>query len=180
MSVICYEFKNGNTIEAYPKSPTFGRMIVAQVSDDWNFNPITGDAFFKTTTRVAFVKGKIADLEKNFGHLKNGQLFSDKLCIMKRESFEPYWTYEKTDEADGTKKLISQRPKVKPANKDKGTPEEVITVDGKPVYMQFVLAPAGTVDTPIVAGAVAEAEDADVMIESELNQEQLATDDIAK
>lgn len=176
MSVICYEFKNGNTIEAYPKSPDFGRIIVAQISKDYNMNPVTGDMFFKTTTRVAFVKGKMTDLVSNFGHLKKGQLFDEDLCIAKRESFEPYWTYQKTME-DGTKKTISQPAKVKPENKSKGTPEETVMVDGKPVYMQFILALKGTKDTPIVAGAVVEEQDTDDLIKAELEVE--ATDDLS-
>tara|TARA_R110000822_G_C15141170_1_gene476224 strand:+ start:142 stop:672 length:531 start_codon:yes stop_codon:yes gene_type:complete len=174
MSVICYEFKNGNTIEAYPKSPDFGRMIVAQVSNDLNTHPVTKETFFKTTTRVAFIKGKMVDLVSNFGHLKNGQLFDGDLCIAKRESFAPFWTYQKTME-DGTKQTISQPSKIKPANKAKGTPEEVVTVDGKPVYMQFYIATLGTKDTPIVAGAVVEEEqDAEDLIQKEIGADDLS------
>lgn len=166
-----YNFKNGNTIEAYPKSPDFGRIIVAQITQDFKMKP-NGDAWFKETTRVAFIKGRIADLEKNFGHLKSGQLFSDSLCIVKNESFEPFWTYQKTDETDGTKKTISQPCKIKPGSKSKGTVDTPVHIDGKPVYMQFAVAPVGTKDSILEnSPVVPEADDADALITNETEQE---------
>lgn len=130
-----HSFKTGETILAYPDSPEYGRIIVATISDE-----ITADGWFRETTRVAFVKGKIEQLERRFGSLNKGDVFNDNLTVVKKESTTPF--YE------------GQDPKVKPAYTGKDGvehAEEPILHNGAPVYMQFEVAPVGTADQLIGA-----------------------------
>ena len=125
-----HAFKTGETILAYPDSPEYGRIIVATISE-----VITADGWFKETTRVAFIKGKMEQLNRRFGSLNKGDIFNDNLTVIKRESTTPF--YE------------GQDPKVKPAYTDKNGvehAEEPILHNGAPVYMQFEVAPVGTAD----------------------------------
>ena len=92
MAVIAYNFKTGEVIKPYEKSPEYGRIILAEKSKKYQFKD--GQAWYQKTTRVAFIKGKIKDLEADFGHLKSGQLFDEDLCIQKREAMTPFWQYE--------------------------------------------------------------------------------------
>jgi len=170
MAVIAYNFKTGEVIKPYEKSPAYGRIILAEKSKKYKFNPATGEAWYDKTTRVAFIKGKIKDLEEDFGHLKSGQLFDEDLCIQKRESLTPFWQYEKKNE-DGSTSIIKQPAKVRPATKDR--PEKVITIDGKPVYMLFCLAAKGTQDTLMQATADVEEQDSEDLIAAEEGQSEM-------
>ena len=76
----------------------------------------------------------------------------------------PFWQYEQKNE-DGSTTIKKQLPKVRPATKDR--PEKVITVDGKPVYMLFCLAPLGTEDVLIEAVADVEEQDSEDLIAAE-------------
>jgi|9_EtaG_2_1085328.scaffolds.fasta_scaffold47827_2 hypothetical protein len=152
MAVVAHTFNNGNFIEPYTNNPTWGRLIVAQHTEEF-VRDKQGGTFFKETTRVAFVKGKVEDLNKRFGHLTKGQLFSDKLTIIKEEQLEPFWEADvEVKQPDGTVKVVHKKQpcKVKPAKVDANGVEvraaEPVLHDGKPVYMQFSLAPAGSLD----------------------------------
>ena len=115
------------TIMAHPESgviitpstsnPEFGTIRVDQVADVFN------NGFFATQRRVAFIRGRVSDLEglvERF-KLKEGSTLNGK--IIKQESFEPFYT-----KADGT----PQEPKIHP------TTNEVILTDGRPTYLNFV------------------------------------------
>lgn len=132
-----YQFKDGSTIKAFDNKPEFGRLIVATTTEE-----INAQGWLNTTTRVAFIKGKMADLEARFGDKAKGDLVSDKLTIVRKESTSPF--YE------------GQQPKVNPST------AEVITHNGAPVYMQFEIAPAGTADVLVGTEAVAEPAEADL------------------
>tara|TARA_R100001463_G_scaffold57699_1_gene109980 strand:+ start:101 stop:661 length:561 start_codon:yes stop_codon:yes gene_type:complete len=165
-SVLIHKFKDGQTILPFEDNPEYARLIVAQHFSDL----VTGDngqTWLQEATRVAFIKGKTTQLEAKYGHLKYGQVFSKAYCVQKLESFEPFYTWTVTDPATGTVTEHTQEPKKKPANEAKGTKEETIYVDGKPVYMNFVLAKAGSEDVLIRASKEAVApEDGDVVAET--------------
>ena len=142
-----HSFKDGSTIKAFPGNPQFGRLIVASEVSTFTFDS-SGGVWENVSTRVAFVKGKVADLEARYGSLKKGDIFSDQLTVIQKEATTPFYT-----KADGT----AQDPKVRPAYKDKDGvehPAEPILHNGAPVYMQYALAPAGTKDELIGTASV--------------------------
>ena len=154
--VVVHKFKDGQTIQAYPDSPEFARIIVAQHFSEL----VTGDngqTWLSESTRVAFIKGKTVQLQAKFGKLKFGDVFSKDLCVQKLESFVPFYTWTTKDPATGADIINTQKPKIKPGNEAKGTVDEEIMVDGKLVYMQFVLAPKDSEDVLIKASKIVEA-----------------------
>lgn len=180
-SVLIHKFKDGQTILPFEDNPEYARLIVAQHFSDL----VTGDngqTWLQEATRVAFIKGKTAQLNAKYGHLKYGQVFSKAYCVQKLESFVPFYTWTTKDEATGTVTEHTQEPKKKPANEAKGTKEETIYVDGKPVYMNFVLAKAGAEDVLIKASKEAVApEEGDVVAEKvPATQPAEQEEDIAK
>lgn len=181
--VVVHKFKDGQTIQPYPDSPEFARIIVAQHSSEL-VTGNNGQTWLKESTRIAFVKGKTVQLMAKFGKLKFGDVFSKDLCVQKLESFVPFYTWTTKDPATGADILNTQKPKIKPGNEKKGTVDEEVIVDGKPVYMQFVLAPVGAEDVLIQASAVAEEAAEDDLAGSEVTSEAPAIEeqeeDIAK
>ena len=128
-----HAFKTGNTIEAYPDSPDYGRIAVATIA-----RKFTDDNWMRTVTNVAFIKSKMTDLNDAFGSLKKGDVFSEDHCVAVRESFEPY--YE------------GQQSQVRPAYTNKAgeaIAEEVLLHEGAPYYRDYYVAPNGTKDSTI-------------------------------
>ena len=114
-SVLIHKFKDGQTILPFEDNPEYARLIVAQHFSDL----VTGDngqTWLQEATRVAFIKGKTAQLNAKYGHLKYGQVFSKAYCVQKLESFVPFYTWTTKDEATGTVTEHTQEPKKKPAN----------------------------------------------------------------
>ena len=142
-----HAFKTGESIKAYTESPEYGRIIVATNSSELTTDA-SGGTWFRETTRVAFIKGKVAQLTERFGKLAKGDTFNADFTVIKKESTTPFYM-----KADGT----PQDPKIKPSYTAKdGTvvPEEVILHNGAPVYMQFEIAPNGTADQLVEAETV--------------------------
>ena len=128
-----HAFKTGNTIEAYPDSPDYGRIAVATIKTQ-----ISDDGWLKPTTNVAFIKGKMEDLNEFYGSLNKGDVFSDDHCVAFRESFEPYYK--------------DQPSQIRPAYTNKAgeaIPEEVLLHEGAPYYREYYVAPNGTKSSPI-------------------------------
>lgn len=120
-----HKFQSGESIKAFENKPEYGRLIVSSTTEEFT------NGWFNKTTRVAFIKGKMADLQARFGNLAAGAVVTDNMTIIKKESTTPF--YQK---ADGS----NQDPKINP------TTGEVIMHNGAPVYMQFEIAPKGTAD----------------------------------
>ena len=147
MSVVAHNFTTGEVIKAYDNSPEYGRIILAQHISELTKDK-QGKRWLKKSTRTAFIQGKMSELQEDYGHLESGDVAFDDMCIAKSESLKPFWTQEVTAE-DGTVTIKKQEPKKRPANLEKGTPEKIITHNGKPVYMQFSLEDLGTKDVLI-------------------------------
>lgn len=168
MPIFTHTFKNGNTVEAYPENPTYGRAIVMQpvreLTDDKS-----GGKWLKKVKRVAFIKGPMKDLIEDYGTKPLGAVAEADFCIVKKESLTPFWTQDILDDDGNVTGIKKQEPKKRPAQyADDGVTvtraEETVLHNGQPVYMQFQIAVNGTKDQLIadveaVAAVVVDSED---------------------
>jgi hypothetical protein len=122
--------ENGNVIQQNPNKPEYGSIGFEQCLATNRNN------FLNFTTKVSFISGTMADLEKfAIGYqLKAGMEIPG--CLFTEESYRPFWE--------------GQEPKINPST------GHVVLVDGAPVYQKTFYDPTGSKPDVYITGEISQ------------------------